>query len=75
LLYSDGVTDVLNAQDEDYGSERLETLLPRLAHLPGQAILENVVASVEAFVGGSVPDDITLLVAKFLPPGAAPRPA
>jgi sigma-B regulation protein RsbU (phosphoserine phosphatase) len=75
LLYSDGVTDVLNAEDEDYGSARLETLLPRLAHLPGAAILENVVASVEGFVGGRVPDDVTLLVAKFLPAGARPRPA
>jgi sigma-B regulation protein RsbU (phosphoserine phosphatase) len=74
LLYSDGVTDVLNGEDEDYGTKRLETLLPRLAHLPGAAILENVIASVEAFVGGSLPDDITLLVAKFVPPAPRPRP-
>jgi serine phosphatase RsbU (regulator of sigma subunit) len=67
LLYSDGVTDVLNGQDEEYGAGRLETLLKRIAHLPGASMIDSIVASVESFVGGSVPDDITLLVAKFLP--------
>jgi len=67
LLYSDGVTDVLNEQDEEYGAERLEALLPRLTHLPGAKIVESIVASVESFVGGRLPDDLALLVAKFRP--------
>ena len=75
LIYSDGVTDVLNEADEEYGEARLEALLPRLAHLPTQSVLENVISSVEAFVGGTLPDDITLLVAKFLPRPPAADPA
>jgi sigma-B regulation protein RsbU (phosphoserine phosphatase) len=67
LLYSDGVTDVLNADDEEFGPSRLEALLPRVAHLPVQAIVERIVTAVETFVGGSLPDDLTLLVAKFRP--------
>jgi sigma-B regulation protein RsbU (phosphoserine phosphatase) len=67
LLYSDGVTDVLNELDEEYGQERLEKLLPRLAHLSPRAVMETIISSVEGFVGGTLPDDITLLVAKFLP--------
>ena len=65
LLYSDGVTDVLDAEDEEYGPLRLEALLPRLAHLSVESIMERIVASVETFVGGALPDDLTLLVAKF----------
>jgi sigma-B regulation protein RsbU (phosphoserine phosphatase) len=75
LLYSDGVTDVLNSRDEEFGTERLETLLPRVAHLSGSSLLEAVVAAVESFVGGALPDDITLLVAKFLPDTPAQEPA
>ncbi|GJM43624.1 MAG: hypothetical protein DHS20C21_04660 [Gemmatimonadota bacterium] len=72
LLYSDGVTDVLNEADEEYGQDRLEALLPRLAHLPTQSVLDRVIASVESFVGGALPDDITLLVTKFGPRSAVP---
>jgi sigma-B regulation protein RsbU (phosphoserine phosphatase) len=64
VLYSDGVTDVLNGEDEEFGSERLESLLPSLAHLPLQGILDRIVDTVESFVGGSLPDDLTLLVAR-----------
>ncbi len=73
LLYSDGVTDVLNAEDEEFGPSRLEALLPRLTHLPGSAILDRIVASVESFVGGALPDDLTLLVTKFLPTSPSPE--
>jgi len=73
FLYSDGVTDVLNEADEEYGQERLEALLPRLAHLPTESVLQTVISSVEAFVGGSLQDDLTLLVAKFLPGAPAPE--
>jgi sigma-B regulation protein RsbU (phosphoserine phosphatase) len=66
VLYSDGVTDVLNGAEEEYGASRLEMLLPRLNHLPVAGILDGIVASVETFVGGRLPDDVTLLVAKFL---------
>ena len=65
VLYSDGVTDVLNGEEEEFGSDRLESLLPSLAHLPLQGILDRIVDSVESFVGGALPDDLTLLVARY----------
>lgn len=71
LLYSDGVTDVLNDQDEEYGATRLETLLAGVSHLPGTAVLDTIISSVESFVGGALPDDLTLLVAKFQPESGA----
>jgi sigma-B regulation protein RsbU (phosphoserine phosphatase) len=76
LLFSDGVTDVLNEDDEQFGDARLATLVPRLAHLPVAAVIESIVSAVETFVGGSLPDDLTILVAKFLPtPLSAVEPA
>lgn len=75
VLYSDGVTDVLNADDEEFGPERLERLLPRLAHLPSRAVIDHIVRAVESFVGGSLPDDITLLVARFRSPEESSSPA
>jgi len=76
LLYSDGVTDVLNDADEEFGAERLEALLRRVAHLPAATLIESIVTAVEAFVGGALPDDVTLLVARFLPaPAPGPEPA
>jgi sigma-B regulation protein RsbU (phosphoserine phosphatase) len=64
VLYSDGVTDVLNGEEEEFGAERLERLLPHLAHLPLQGIVDRIVDTVETFVGGALPDDLTLLVAR-----------
>ncbi len=75
ILYSDGVTDVLNAEEDEFGSERLERLLPTLANLPVAAILESIVAHVERFVGGALPDDLTLLVARFAPRSPESVPA
>ena len=69
VLYSDGVTDVLNGDEEEFGSERLESLLPSLVHLPLQGILDHIVESVESFVGGALPDDLTLLVMRCSPRG------
>jgi sigma-B regulation protein RsbU (phosphoserine phosphatase) len=75
VLYSDGVTDVLNEADEEFGQERLESLLRRLAHLPSGSVIESIVGTVQTFVGGALPDDVTLLVAKFRSPGDAASPA
>jgi sigma-B regulation protein RsbU (phosphoserine phosphatase) len=73
LLYSDGVTDVLNEAEEEFGSDRLERVLPTIAHLPIQGIVDAIVEQVERFVGGSLPDDLTILVARALPrPEGAP---
>jgi sigma-B regulation protein RsbU (phosphoserine phosphatase) len=75
LLYSDGVTDVLNEDDEEFGLPRLETLLPDLRDLPVASVLESLVTAVESFVGGSLPDDLTLLAAKFVSQRPAQEPA
>ena len=46
---------------------RLEALVRRVAHLPCNSLLESIATAVETFAGGALPDDLTILVAKFLP--------
>ncbi|CAG0936766.1 Phosphoserine phosphatase RsbU [Thermoflexales bacterium] len=64
-LYTDGVTEALNVEGEEFGVERLEAVVQ--AHAAGSA--EEVVAAIEAavdeFVGNEPPfDDFTLVVLK-----------
>lgn len=65
LLYTDGVTEAMNAQRELFGDERLAAVL-RDNHQHGpQAIIDAILAAVGAFAGGqSQADDITMVVVK-----------
>ncbi|HSD82566.1 MAG TPA: SpoIIE family protein phosphatase, partial [Anaerolineae bacterium] len=64
-LYTDGVTEALNVEGEEFGVQRLEAVVQ--AHGTGSA--EEIVAAIEAavdeFVGNEPPfDDFTLVVLK-----------
>lgn len=65
LIYSDGITEAVNAGDEDFGETRLITLAQQNLTLPASALIEKIIAAVMAFAG-NVPqrDDITLVVVK-----------
>src|SRR5581483_10547317 len=63
VLYSDGVTDHLNADGQDYGRSRLAHVLKRSCEQPAKAIVAEVLAELEKF--NETPfDDQTLLVMK-----------
>ena len=67
VLYTDGVTEAVNAAEEPYDEERLEATLQRLAtagpSVTTEQIVEGVMADVEQFASGAPQaDDITLLV-------------
>ncbi len=66
FLYTDGVTEALNAHGAFYGEERLQTVLN---HHPGQPcadLLPAVKAAVDLFVGKAPQvDDITMLALRF----------
>jgi PAS domain S-box-containing protein len=63
LLYTDGITDAMNAREEFYGIERLCDLFLAHAGSPAETILQAVLDDVALF-RGDVPlfDDITLMV-------------
>jgi len=65
LLFSDGVSEAMNAVDEEFGEERLQQLLTLNAHEPAQVLVERVLTEMHAFTC-QVPwhDDLTLMVLK-----------
>ncbi|EFH09689.1 PP2C family protein-serine/threonine phosphatase [Pseudoroseomonas cervicalis] len=63
LLFSDGVTEAEDAQEEFFGRERLEAALAPQAGAAPVAVVEAVLRAVEGFVAGAPQaDDITVLV-------------
>jgi PAS domain S-box-containing protein len=62
LLYTDGATEAVNAQDEFFGSERLVQALARRRHEEADAALAAILAEVYAWGGAAgFEDDITFL--------------
>lgn len=65
LLYTDGVTESVNAQGEEYSSERLIDLFKANGHNSAQSILDHVLESVHRFSGNEGQlDDLTLIAVK-----------
>ena len=68
LLYTDGVFDALNPEEDRFGVERLEKLLLQQAGRSAQAIVDTINAQLTAFIRGRQPyDDITMMVVRRLP--------
>ncbi len=65
-LYTDGVTESMDHDFEEFGEDRLVESLRRHRHHPPQSLLTSVVADVRAFSPLEQHDDITLIVAKRL---------
>jgi sigma-B regulation protein RsbU (phosphoserine phosphatase) len=64
ILYTDGVTETTN-QDDDYGEERVEQLLRRCLNLDPRALVDACMDDVAAFRGASpASDDITLMAVR-----------
>jgi sigma-B regulation protein RsbU (phosphoserine phosphatase) len=65
VLYTDGITEVINAEEEEFGEERLEALVVREASRPAQELAEMIVESAATFgEGHGACDDETLVVIK-----------
>jgi phosphoserine phosphatase RsbU/P len=66
LLYTDGVTEVLNISNEQFGQERLAQLVQQHADRPAPDFLQAVRQAVSAF-GGDRPlmDDVTMVALKI----------
>lgn len=61
LLYTDGVTEGTNSDDEMYGQERLLTIFKAAAHLPVETALQKILDDVQTFQAKQA-DDITLIL-------------
>jgi phosphoserine phosphatase RsbU/P len=61
-LFTDGVTEAANVQDELFSEQRLETVLRANSGAGSADIVRSVAEAVRDFVGGALPsDDITML--------------
>ena len=65
VMYTDGVTESINAQENFFGGERLNTIIKNNARCTAREILERILSGVQEFTGDMPQfDDITLLVIK-----------
>jgi sigma-B regulation protein RsbU (phosphoserine phosphatase) len=65
VIYSDGVTEAMNAALEQYGEDRLLRLVRDSGSAGASALVEAIRRDVAAFAGAQPPhDDITVLVLK-----------
>jgi serine phosphatase RsbU (regulator of sigma subunit) len=63
VFYSDGLTEAMNADREQYGEERLMRSVEEADGLDAAGVRERIVASVTGFLDGVPPqDDMTIVV-------------
>ena len=62
VLFTDGVTEASNREGEEFGEQRLLSLLQEHRALSANAIKEKIAAAISEFSGGHLTDDATLLV-------------
>ncbi|MDH5714294.1 MAG: SpoIIE family protein phosphatase [Candidatus Aminicenantes bacterium] len=65
LLFTDGITESLNKENEEYSEDKLIRLLKKHSNLPAQKLLERIFDEVNSFTSGAEQiDDMTLVVIK-----------
>jgi phosphoserine phosphatase RsbU/P len=65
VLFSDGVTEAMNANDEEFGEERLEVVIRKNLQLSAEQLINEIFKEVEIFTKGTLQsDDITMLIIK-----------
>ena len=76
VLFTDGISEAVNADDQQYGEPRLEACLAPLAGAAADQVVASVVADVDAFSAGAAQaDDMTMMCLTFNGArGCSPRP-
>jgi phosphoserine phosphatase RsbU/P len=65
LLFTDGISEAMNAHDDFFGEGRLGQLIESHAHLPSDELRERVLREIAAFVGEAPQhDDMTMILLK-----------
>jgi phosphoserine phosphatase RsbU/P len=71
VMFSDGVSEALNAAGEEFGDARLEEVASAVKDSASPEIVERIISSVRAFTKGAPQsDDITVMVIRYLGTGA-----
>ncbi|MGA7769903.1 MAG: PP2C family protein-serine/threonine phosphatase, partial [Candidatus Sulfotelmatobacter sp.] len=64
VIYTDGIVEAMNANQEEFGEGALLRILHENRHLDARGLLAAVIAAVQQFSAGEQSDDLTLLVAQ-----------
>lgn len=65
IVYTDGITEAMNAQREKFGEERFLSVIRKYGHLSVGPLVEHIKEEIKAFTGGEPQsDDITLVAIK-----------
>lgn len=68
FLYTDGLTEIRNSDEQEFGNERFDALLVQAQHLPFERVVSYVVDEVLRFAGKIPPnDDISILAVEVNP--------
>jgi sigma-B regulation protein RsbU (phosphoserine phosphatase) len=66
VVYSDGVTEALDVQGQEFGEERLVAILQQRHSEDAAAILDAIIEAVKTFARGAAQhDDVTAMAVKF----------
>lgn len=73
VLYTDGATEAVNEQNDQFTLERLVDSVKKNGHLPPKHALQGILGDLLRFKGRAAPrDDITLLVVRRTDPASVP---
>jgi sigma-B regulation protein RsbU (phosphoserine phosphatase) len=76
IVFSDGVSEALDSDGEEFGDERLQDVALATRHEPAPALVDSLVSAVRDFTRGAPQsDDITAMVVRYLGPAASGRDA
>ena len=68
MLFSDGVSEAMNPDEDFYGEDRLLAVLAETSGATPAEMVTRVLADVRAFAAGAKQsDDITVLAAQYAP--------
>ncbi len=66
LMFTDGISEAMDAESNLFGDERLARLVGEHGHLPTDELRERVLREIDAFVAGAPQhDDMTMILMKF----------
>ncbi len=66
IMYTDGVTEAVNSENEEFGRERLANVIKRYRHLPADQIIKEIRQAMRDFTQGvPLADDTTFLICRI----------
>jgi hypothetical protein len=67
IAYTDGISDAMNASDDEWGEERMMEAVPPYETAPAKVIIERLIGEAEAFVAAAPQhDDMTAVVVRVM---------